>query len=212
PSNVCPAPSMLTAPMMGAAKSVDNGANWTDLGAIIQAPRGSTDCTSQDRFFAGGNGDFSVILNAQQTFVYFFFSSYAGDLSGQGVAVARMDWQFRDNPAGNVWKWYQGSFSQPGKKGLLTATFPPAISWMQSTGGGYWGPSVHWNTYLNQYVMLLNNVFDSSSFKQEGIYISYSSNLDDPTSWSAPQKILDSSQFYFNVPGNCPAGLTCKAR
>src|SRR5205814_4663864 len=36
PAGLCPS-SGLTAPKIGAAKSTDNGANWTDLGIILEA-------------------------------------------------------------------------------------------------------------------------------------------------------------------------------
>ena len=35
----------------------------------------------------------------------------------------------------------------------------------------FWGPAVHWNVYLEQYVMLLNHAKDTN-WKQEGIYVS----------------------------------------
>ena len=39
-----------------------------------------------------------------------------------------------------------------------TPLFPTTRSWHDPEGvaDAYWGPAVHWNTYLNQYVMLLN--------------------------------------------------------
>ena len=39
-----------------------------------------------------------------------------------------------------------------------------------------WGPSIHWNTYLERYVMLLNRAKDES-FNNEGIYVSYARTL-----------------------------------
>ena len=64
----------------------------------------------------------------------------------------------------------------------------------------YWGPSVHWNTYLGQCVMLLNHARDAR-WNQEGIYISFASRLDDPSAWSAPVKIRDGGQWYPQVMG-----------
>src|SRR5205823_13170351 len=52
----------------------------------------------------------------------------------------------------------------------------------------FWGPSVHWNVYLEQYVMLLNRAKDES-YTQEGIYVSFAPRLDDPRLWSPPEKI-----------------------
>ena len=44
------------------------------------------------------------------------------------------------------------------------------------TNDVFWGPSIHWNTYLEQYVMLLNRAKDDQ-FGQEGIYVSFSPTL-----------------------------------
>jgi len=64
----------------------------------------------------------------------------------------------------------------------------------------FWGPSVHWNTYLEQYVMLLNHAKDSA-WSQEGIYISFAPRLDDPSLWTKPVKILDGGIWYPQVMG-----------
>jgi hypothetical protein len=47
---------------------------------------------------------------------------------------------------------------------------------------------VHFNTYLETYVMLLNHAVDRN-WSQEGVYISFNSNLEDPLGWSAPQRL-----------------------
>jgi hypothetical protein len=54
----------------------------------------------------------------------------------------------------------------------------------------FWGPAIHWNTYLNTYVMFLNHAIDTR-LKQDGIYVSFNRDVGDPTGWSTPQKILD---------------------
>jgi len=59
----------------------------------------------------------------------------------------------------------------------------------------FWGPSVHWNTYLEQYVMLLNRSRDDQ-FSNEGIYVSFSPTLDDPRRWSAPHKLMNGGGWY----------------
>ena len=56
----------------------------------------------------------------------------------------------------------------------------------------FWGASIHWNTYLEQYVML---------FGQEGIYVSFSPTLCEPSRWSVPAKILDGGSWYPQVIG-----------
>jgi hypothetical protein len=56
---------------------------------------------------------------------------------------------------------------------------------------------VHWNTHLQQYVMLLSRS-DSRFWHQEGVYIAFSNDL---VSWTAPEKILESNDWYPQVVG-----------
>jgi len=64
----------------------------------------------------------------------------------------------------------------------------------------FWGPSVHWNTYLKQYVMLLNHAIDNE-FRQEGIYIAFSESLADPSGWSTPRRLIAGGTWYPQVMG-----------
>lgn len=59
---------------------------------------------------------------------------------------------------------------------------------------------MHWNTFLEQYVMLLNRAYDGE-FSQEGIYISSNKSLDDPTKWTSPQRLLSGGKWYPQVVG-----------
>ncbi|MBI3851987.1 MAG: hypothetical protein HY298_17150 [Verrucomicrobia bacterium] len=199
PGGLCPGTS-LTAPKIGAAKSTDNGANWIDLGIVLEARTNTLRCDAQNGYFAGGNGDFSVMLDAAQQYLYLFISTYAGDVTEQGVAIARMAWSDRDVPVGKVWKWNNGDWQEPGLGGLVTPIFPATVAWERADCEAFWGPSVHWNTYLQQYVMLLNRA-KGAGWIQEGIYISYSTNLADPLNWSAPEKILNGGAWYPQVIG-----------
>ena len=89
-------------------------------------------------------------------------------------------------------------------------TYPAGVPIFRAVDGwhddervdAYWGPSVHWNTHLEQYVMLLNRAIDKD-WKQEGIYVSFSANLGDPDNWSSPRKILDREEIA-QVPGMGP--------
>ncbi len=208
PAGLCPGNS-LTAPKIGAAKSTDNGANWTDLGVVLEARTNTLKCDAQNGYFAGGNGDFSVMLDDAQQYLYLFFSTYAGDVTEQGVAVARMAWSDRDAPAGKVWKWHNGDWLEPGIGGNVTPNFPATVAWEEPNCEAFWGPSLHWNTYLQQYVMLLNRA-QGSGWIQEGSYISYSTNLADPLSWSVPEKILNGGAWYPQVIGLEPGEGTDK--
>src|SRR5256885_1433775 len=119
------------------------------------------------------------MLDQQKQFLYFFFSNYPADLSEQGVAVARMRWSDRDQPAGKVWKWHHADWREPGLGGHLSPILPARIDWHRADADAFWGPSVHWNTHLRQYVILLNRS-KNGKFGQEGIYASFSHDLADP--------------------------------
>jgi len=186
PTNVCS--SGLTAPRIGALVSQDDGKTWQDLGIVLEAPTDALNCSSANRYFAGGNGDFTVLPDPDQQYLYFFLSTYHRQVSEQGVTMARMSLTDLNAPVGKVWKWYNGGWEQPGLRGRVTVVFPALIDWHRSNANAYWGPAVHYNTYLNAYVMLLNHAYDKD-WSQEGIYLSYNADLADPYGWSAPQRL-----------------------
>jgi hypothetical protein len=183
----------LVAPKIGALISNDGGRSFTDLGVIMESGYWP-DCNAQNGYFAGGNGDFTVLLDSAQEYFYFYFTNYSGPLYSQGVAVARMAFADRGNPAGHVWKFFQGTWQEPGRFGRSTAILPARESWTSAYTDSFWGPSLHWNIFLNQYVMLLSRSCCESGFPSEGIYISFNPDLGDPTGWTPPEKILGADQ------------------
>lgn len=189
----------LTAPRIGAVRSEDNGATWQDLGIILEAPINQLHCDTLNRYFAGGNGDFSVILDAKREYLYFLISTYGG-FPEQGVSVARMSYADRNAPVGKVWKWHRSHWKEPGIGGHITPIFPAQTDWHRSDANAFWGPSIHWNSYLEQYVVLLNRAKDGH-WSQEGIYVSFNPDLSRPEDWSSPQKILDGGNWYPQVIG-----------
>ncbi len=215
PPNVCPNAPGLTIPRIGAMVSRDNGLNWNDLGLVLEAPRDSRFCETANHYFAGGNGDFCVNLDQKGEWFYFFISTYNRDTAEQGVAVARMRYADRDAPVGKVWKWYRGQWKEPGIGGHVTPIFPVEIDWHRPDARAFWGPSVHWNTYLRQYVMLLNLAKDKE-WQQEGIYVSFNPDPANPKGWTPPRKVLDAaaldkSKWYPQVIGiDAKAGETDK--
>ena len=207
---ICPGGSRLSAPQIGAAVSWDGGDSFYDLGTILSSGD-PINCASQNGYFAGGNGDFSVILDRERKYFYFLFTNYAGPTASQGVSIARMAFEFRAYPQGMVWKYYQGWWGEPGVGGHETPIFPAKVSWQKANTNSMWGPSVHWNTYLNSYVVLLNHSCCTSGFPQEGIYASFSSDLSDPSSWAKPVKILQDGGWYPQVLGTGPQGTDRQA-
>ena len=203
PGDCCPEPRRsfaLTSPRIGAAVSRDDGRTWTDLGIVLAAPPGSDDCRTANLFFAGGHGDFTVVPDASREHLYFLFSTYCGPAQEQGVAVARMCAADRDAPVGRVFKWRDGAWGEAGVGGRCTPVFPAAGSWHGTAPDAFWGPSVHWNTHLGQFVMLVNRT-RSSNWAQEGAYVSFNPDIGDPRGWSRPTKIRDGGEYYVQVIG-----------
>jgi hypothetical protein len=183
-----------TAPRIGTMVSEDNGLTWRDLGIVLEAPAGSNNPDSANKYFVGGNGDFAVVADRKQKYVYFFVSTYNADIKEQGVAVARMPSRDRDQPRDKVFKWHRGRWTEPGIGGHVTPIFPATIDWHRADADAFWGPSIHWNTHLNIWVMLLNRAKDKD-WTQEGIYISFNRSLSDPAGWTKPVKILDAGEL-----------------
>jgi hypothetical protein len=202
--NVCPG-SRLAVPSIGAAVSFDGGESFQDLGTVLESGDPYS-CASQNGYFAGGHGDFSVVLDRSHEFFYFLFSNYAGPTETQGVAIARMAFDRRYQPAGNVWKYHEGGWGEPGLRGRITPIFAAAVSWQNAGTDAMWGPSLHWNTYLDSYVMLLNHSCCTPGFPQEGIYASFNADLGNPSAWTKPKKILNDTGWYPQVIGNSNGG------
>ncbi len=217
-------------PRIGAAKSTDRGRSWQDLGIVIQAMQSTTACDSDNRYVIGGVGDLSVMLDHDKQYLYIFYSQYQRQREAQGVAVARLQWADRDRPAGRIAIWRDGiwepnagrrEFSPllPGAmRRRLEWTYPaasplvsPSLAWHDADDkvDAFWGPAVHWNTALEQYVMLLNRAKDEN-YAQEGIYVSFTPTLDDPSQWSTPQKILTGGKWYPQVVGSALGNGTDK--
>ena len=185
-------------PRIGAARSSDQGRTWEDLGIVLDAPDGSAQCASTNRFVLGGVGDVSALLDANKQDAYLFFSQYSGGGERQGVAVARLAWADRDAPAGKAAIFNDGAWLP------VTDSYPPGTPLERAAhpfhdgnprADVFWGASVHWNTYLEQYVMLLNRSKDEN-FGTEGIYVSYSASLSDPERWTSPQKLMSGGEWY----------------
>jgi hypothetical protein len=198
---------------IGAARSADRGLTWENLGVVLAAPPGDFKCDTTNRYVLGGVGDLSVILDPEHRDLYFFVSQYSTNRSAQGVAVARMAWADRDQPQGRITVWQDGVWL-PARGSVdadeaITWTYPlgtplvsPSKPWHdgQASADAFWGPSVHWNTYLERYVMLLNRTKDES-FTNEGLYVSYAPSLDNPRTWSTPRKIMNGGGWYPQVAG-----------
>ncbi len=223
PADACGRPNMVR-PRIGAARSTSRGIRWEDLGTVVEAPDGSDACDSPNRYFVGGVGDLSVALDQDQRYLYLFFSQYGRTPSAQGVGVARLLWAARDEPQGQLDAWVQGAWvplttvrDDDGRPDealqyrSASPLVPPSRPWhdRDRVDDGFWGPAVHWNSALNQYVMLLNRTADND-FTQEGIYVSFSDRLDVPSRWTPPTRLLRGGSWYPQVVGIEPGEGTDK--
>jgi hypothetical protein len=209
PADLCGRPDRQL-PRIGAMRSLDNGQTWEDLGIVLDAPAGSAACDSGNRFVLGGIGDVTAALDAESKDVYLYFSQYVRDGRSQGVAVARIAWADRDAPAGKAMVWNDGAWlpAREAASSDIGFEYPLGTPLVRSerpfhdrsgTNDVFWGPSIHWNTYLERYVMLLNRAKDDV-FGQDGIYVSFSPTLH-PADWSTPSRILSGGTWYPQVIG-----------
>jgi hypothetical protein len=207
-------------PRIGAARSLDHGRTWVNLGTVLDAVPGSDACGSSNRFVLGGVGDVAAMIDPGGQDLYLYFSQYAAAPALQGVAVARLAWADRDAPAGRVSIWSDGAWL-PARNAAAAGEAP---RWVYPAGTPieraahpfhdgqpradvYWGPSIHWNTYLEQYVMLLNRARDEQ-FGQDGVYVSYAPTIADPRAWTPPLKIVNGGGWYPQVVGLEPGAGT----
>ncbi len=64
----CPG-SGLTAPVIGALVSQDGGLTFRYMGVVLSSGY-AVNCAAQNKYFAGGHGDFSVILDRHRRYFY----------------------------------------------------------------------------------------------------------------------------------------------
>lgn len=203
-------------PRIGAARSFDRGRTWEDLGTILSSPPGSEECGTRNTYFAGGVGDFTAVLDRDEHYVYLLFSQYVRDTEAQGVAAARLLWASRDAPVGSVMVAQEGLWlpardvSVPREDGTSeieweypvgAPLFPTQDSWHDGgSADAFWGPSVHWNAFLEQYVMLLSRT-ETTGWDTEGIYVSFNPDVSVPEAWSTPRRLLSNGRWYPQVIG-----------
>jgi hypothetical protein len=194
----CPAPyerPYLSVPHIGLGRSLDNGLTWENLGIIISDGSFAISCDLPVRFFAGGVGDPSMAVGPDSTHAYIAFTDYSGaDARTQGIQLARIALADLAQPlnadgTSKARRWHNGAWSGPGLQGTpgarvgqvwattpigqATPLLPPAASWQRPEGGGYWGPSLSWNTEAGAFMLLLNKVSGARVFDADGNYLAF---------------------------------------
>lgn len=185
----------LSTPVIGALISKDNGQTFRNLGIVLRAGY-EPNCNAENGYFAGGHGDFSVILDRERKFFYFLFSNYSGEATEQGVAIARMPYEHRYDQVGSVFKYYDGDWNSDGLGGPVTPIFTVKTPWERPNTDALWGPSIHYNRELGEFVMLLNHACCEPGWPAAGIFVSTNPDLSNPKGWSEPERIIERGGWY----------------
>jgi hypothetical protein len=188
-------PRKLPALHIGELVSDDGGRRWRCRGEVLRMP--SFDCSWQNGFLVGGCGDLCVVPDHPGERLYLFYTSYHTDERAQGVAVARFSAR-RSHP---LEMWCDGDW-QPRVDLPPRPLWPVRRGWRHAGPDSFWGPAVHYNRVLGRYVMLLNRTAGGAGdLRQEGIYVSTSATLEDPTQWTQPLKLVTGGGWYPQVIG-----------
>ena len=115
-----------------------------------------------------------------------------------------MPWLNRDDPLDVISgqsaarKWDGEDWVEPGIGGRSIAIFhdDQQVSWTSPDNNGYWGPSVHWNRDLQEFVVLMSRSV-GGNYKSGGIYMTHTARLDRPSSWTFPQLIIKDNQGWY---------------
>ena len=183
-----------TKPKVAAIVSEDNGLTWKDMGFILSGPDDLVDLNTKDTWYYGGEGDFGSCVDKDEKYIYFIITTfYGGGPQNQGLACARMEMKHLDNPVGNVWKWRNNKWEEPGLGGFAEPFIPVTRDWHDAKANAFWGPAIHWNSYLNSYAMFINRV-DDGTWHTEGYYVSFNPDISNPNGWSTPEKVLEGAE------------------
>jgi hypothetical protein len=187
----------LFVPHIGEMVSEDDGRHWHDCRELLRPS--SFDCSWRNGFLAGGYGDLCVLPDRSAEWLYLFFTSYHADRRAQGISAMRLP-----TGPGAPELWTAGGWTRDTRQAPRTL-WPVERGWQHSDPDSFWGPAVHFNRSLDRYVMLLNHTANGAGdLRQEGIYVSCSPSLDDPTTWSSPLRLVDGGAWYPQVVGLQP--------
>lgn len=198
---------------IGIMKSVNGGKKWENKGIFIEdlQPRMILKPHNNSVTFAGGVGDPSAVASGDYLYLFYGEYGYPGaynaasydpevEWSGQCISVARIKLSDLDKPESKARRWDGKGFNAP-HDGVGR---PVASLQIPFSGGGpassakgkfHWGPSVSWNSHLNQWVMLMAKS-EGTSWKGSSIYISYNPNKNlgegnNSQQWSKPKLLVN---------------------
>jgi len=212
---------------IGIMKSTDGGRSWENKGIFIEDldPRLILKPHNTSETFAGGVGDPSAVANGDYLYLFYGEYGYPGvyneenydrktEWSGQCISVARIALKDLNDPEGKAFRWDGQGFSIP-YDGIgqpvasLRIPMEEGGGAASSPGGGFhWGPSVHWNTYLNCWVMLMGKVV-GPSWKGSQVFISFNKNANfiepsESQEWTKPQLLFEKPGYNLWYPSLQP--------
>jgi hypothetical protein len=173
---------------IGLAVSGDNGITWEKAGQVItsQKPKGWVYYEGQ---VESGTGEPCSTVSKDGEYLYIYYTEHSR-VGGRGVQICMARAYLADGPPlpGTWYKYYNGSFSEPGLGGKDT----PVLSMKHRDEAEAVFPHVVYSEYLGLYIMILNinfwkEFYYETGLKNSGIYITTSY---DGIHWKAPVMLI----------------------
>ena len=105
-------------------------------------------------------------------------------MARQGIGIARLALADLDAPVGRVWRWDGAGWGAPGPGGEGVPVLPARADWQVPSSDAFWGLSVHWNTHLGRFAVLLSRAA-GPDWRQAGAYAAVIGDIVDWTEANA---------------------------
>ena len=171
---------------VGLAISEDNGLSFSKAGQVLVCQK-DKDWESYAGQADRGSGAPSCVKSKDGKYLYAYYVDFSRvDWRGAQIFMARADVSSDPPLPGNWYKYYNGSFSQPGIKGLDS----PVVTYIDKNYSNSGDPFVIHSHYLDKYIMLycVDDWFarGNGEFGYSGMYVAYS---DDAIHWYNHERI-----------------------
>ena len=173
---------------VGLAISEDNGLTFTKAGPVITCQK--------DKYWESfpnqpdrGSGAPCCIKSKDGKYLYVYYGDASRvDWRGVQIFMARADISSSPPLPEHFYKYYNGSFSQPGIGGLDS----PVITVIDKNYASSGNPFVTYSGYLDKYIMLYDvDDWDARSDNEIGYSGNYIAYSEDGINWSNHTKLID---------------------